>query len=135
MVIIIQLRYGVSSSSIYTTKILHLTSPCIAANLINLIRPTSWINAIRCYIKLTSITHNTQWSPTGFSRLDIGWRVDIVIQTKLRNRWNWRPAAANVMKILSHARNWKSRNVNTYILVTWIVKQYCRFKSSWGNVY
>jgi hypothetical protein len=39
-IIIIQLRYGVSSSSIYTTKILHLTSPCIAANLINLIRPT-----------------------------------------------------------------------------------------------
>jgi uncharacterized protein (UPF0333 family) len=41
VIIIIKLRYSVSFSSTCTTKILHLTSSCIAANVINLIRPTS----------------------------------------------------------------------------------------------
>jgi hypothetical protein len=77
MIIIIKLRYSVSFSSTCTTKILHLTSSFISANLINLIiRPTSWLEAIRCYIKLTSLEHNTRWSPKGFSCSDVGWGME-----------------------------------------------------------
>ncbi len=57
VIIIIKLRYSVSFSSTCTTKILHLTSSCIAANLINLIRPTSILECGKSCGKFPNFKH------------------------------------------------------------------------------